>query len=60
MKKIIIFSMLFTFILAGLLYATYEQPEVVETVMVKQVYMGHVSYEMPEVIPDPMVSFPLY
>ena len=60
MKKIIIFSILFTFILVGLLYATYEQPDEVKTVTAKQVYMGQVSYEMPEVVLDPMVGFPLY
>ena len=60
MKKIIIISVLVTFILAGVLYATYEQPDELETVTAAQVYMGHVSYEMPDVIPDPMLGFPLY
>jgi Trk-type K+ transport system membrane component len=60
MKKIIILSVVFTFILAGVLYATYEQPNEVEPVTAEQVYMGQISYEMPDVIPDPMVGFPLY
>ena len=60
MKKIIILSVLLTVILAGVLYATYEQPVKVETVTAEQVYMGQVSYEMPDVIPDPMVGFPLH
>ena len=60
MKKIIIISVLVTFILAGVLYATYEQPDELETVTAAQVYMGHVSHEMPDVIPDPMIGFPLY
>ena len=60
MKKIIIISVFVTFILAGVLYATYEQPDEVETVTAAQVYMGQVSYEMPDVIPDSMFGFPLY
>jgi flagellar basal body-associated protein FliL len=60
MKKIIILSVVVTFILAGVLYATYEQPDEVETVTAARVHMGHVSYEMPEIIPDPMLGFPLY
>ena len=60
MKKIIILSVLLTFILAGVLYATFEQPDEVELVTAEQVCMGQISYEMPDVIPDPMVGFPLY
>ena len=60
MKKIIILIAVGILILAGVLYATYEQPDEAETVTAAQVHMGDVSYEMPEVIPDPMVGFPLY
>ena len=60
MKKIIILSLIFTLILVGVLYATYEQSNKVEPVTAEQVYMGQISYEMPDVIPDPMVGFPLY
>ena len=60
MKKIIILSVLLTFILAGVLYATYEQPNEVEPVTAEQVYMGQISYEMPDVNPDPIVGFPLF
>jgi hypothetical protein len=60
MKKIIILGVLLTFILAGVLYATYEQPDEGEPVTAEQVYMGQISYEMPDVNPDPMVGFPLF
>ena len=60
MKKIIILIAVGIFILAGVLYATYEHPDEVESVTAAQVHMGHVSYEMPDVTPDPMLGFPLY
>ena len=60
MKKIIILSVVFTFILAGVLYATYKQPDEAENVKAEQVYMNQFPDPMPNVIPYPMVSFPVY
>jgi len=50
-KTIIILSILFTVILAGVLYGTNQQPDEVEIVTAEQVY---------DFIPDPMTDFPLY
>ena len=60
MKKLIITSsILVSFILAGVLYATYEHPDEVKTVTAEQVYKGQVSYEMPAVMMHPMPGFSL-
>ena len=60
MKKIIILSVVFTFILAGILYATYKQPDEVETVTAEQVYMNQFPDPMPNVLMVPMSGFTLH
>ena len=59
-KTIIILSVLFTLILAGVLYGTHDQPNEVKTVTAEQVYMGQYPDPMPDVILVPMTGFPLY
>lgn len=60
MKKIIIISALVTFILAGVLYATYEQLDEVETVTAEQVYMNQFPVPMPQVMMGPMPLFSMH
>jgi len=59
-KKIIILSVLFTLILAGVLYGAHLQLSKVETVTAEQVYMGQYPNPMPDVILVPMTGYPLY
>ena len=59
-KTIIILSILFTIILAGVLYGTHDQPEEVKTVTAEHVYMNQFPHQMPDVILHPMTGFPLY
>ncbi|GAG05675.1 unnamed protein product [marine sediment metagenome] len=60
MKKIIILSVVFTFILAGVLYATYKQPDEAENVKAEQVYMNQFPDPMPNVLMVPMSGFTLH
>jgi len=50
-KTIIILSISFTLILAGILYGKSKQPNEVETVMEDQLYMN----QYPDPIPDPVL-----
>ncbi len=50
-KTIIILSVLFTLILAGVLCGTHDQPDEIEIVTAVQVY---------DFIPGPVIGFPLY
>jgi hypothetical protein len=59
-KTIIILSVLFTLMIAGVLYGKNKQSEWVETVTSEQVYMTQFPDSMSNVIIDPMVGFPLY
>lgn len=61
MKKLIIFlSILFTLIFVGALYGINKRTEEVKIVEADQPGMNHHPNQRPEVIPDPMVGFPLY
>jgi multisubunit Na+/H+ antiporter MnhC subunit len=60
MKKIIILSVVFTFILVGVLYATYKQPGEAENVKAEQVYMNQFPDPMPQVMMHPMPGFSLH
>jgi len=61
MKKIIItLSVLLTLSIAGVLYGTPEQPNEEGMVTIEQMYMSDLPDQMPNVIVDPMVGFPLY
>jgi len=51
MKKIvIIFSILFTLVLAGVLYGTQDRSDEGKTVTMEQVYMNQYPNPMPDVI----------
>ena len=60
MKKIIILSILFTLSMAGVLYGLLLQPDELETVTGKQVYVDQSPYQISEFIVDPAPGFPLY
>ena len=61
MKKIIIaLSVLLALSLAGILYGTPDQPDEEGMVTVEEMYMSEIPDQMPDVIVDPMVGFPLY
>jgi len=61
MKKIIItLSVLLALSLAGILYATPDQPDKEGMVTIEEMYMSDLPDQMPNVIVDPMVGFPLY
>ena len=61
MKKIIItLSVLLILSIAGVLYGTPEQPNEEGMVTIEEMYMSELPDQMPNVIVDPMVGFPLY
>ena len=61
MKKLIIFLILLLALsLAGILYGTPEKPDEEVMVTIEQMYMSELPDQMPDVIVDPMVGFPLY
>jgi len=61
MKKIIIIlSILFTLIVAGVLYGTQDQSDQRKPVTLEQVYMNQYPNPMPDVILNPVTSFVLY
>jgi len=61
MKKIIIaLSVLLTLSLAGILYGTPDQPDEEGMVTIEEMYMSEFPDQMPDVIVEPMVGFPLY
>ena len=59
-KTIIILSILCTLILAGVLYGTQDRSDEREAVLVEEAYTAQFPAQMPDVVIDPMVSFPLY
>ena len=61
MKKIIItLSVLLALSLAGILYSAPDQSNEEEMVTVEEMYMSEFPDQMPDVIMNPMVGFPLY
>ena len=61
MKKIlIILSVLVALSLAGVLYATQDRSDVREAVFAEETYTAQFPDQMPDVIMDPMVGFPVY
>jgi len=61
MKKIIvILILLLALSLAGILYGTPDQPNDEGMVTIEEMYMSELPDQMPDVIVDPMVGFPLY
>ncbi len=59
-KFIIILSLVFTFSIVGGLYNTLAQLKKLETVSAEESYGYQLPDQMPDVIVDPMVGFPLY
>ena len=61
MKKILItLSVLLALSLVGILYATPEKPDEEGMVTIEEMYMSELPDQMPDVVMDPMVGFPLY
>ena len=61
MKKIIIIlCVLVALSIAGILYGTPEKPDEEGMVTIEEMYMSEFPDQMPDVIVDPMVGFPLY
>ena len=61
MKKIIvILVLLFALSLTGILYGTPDQPYEEGMVTIEELYMSELPDQMPDVVVDPMVGFPLY
>ena len=61
MKKILILlSILLTLIFAGVLYGTNQKSEEVKIVQADQSDTNQPPDQMPKLIPNPMVGFPLY
>ena len=59
-KVLIILSLVFTFSIVGGLYNTLAQLNKLETVSEEGVYGDQCPDQMPDVVLDPMVGFPLY
>ena len=59
-KLIIIFILLFALSAVGILYGTQDQSEKEEMVTIEQMYMDQPPNQMPDVVMDPMVGFPVY
>ena len=61
MKKIIIIlSVLLALSLAGVLYATQDRSDERVKVSVEEAYTAQFPDQMPDVVLDPMVGFPVY
>ena len=61
MKKLIIVSVLLLALsIVGILYGTQDQSEKEEMVTIEQMYMDQSPNQMPDVVLDPMVGFPVY
>ena len=59
-KVIIIVSAFLTFLITGAFHGIIQKSGEVETVTAKQTSMNQFPDPMPNVIPYPMVSFPVY
>ena len=61
MKKLIVISIVvLTLTMAGILYGNHAQDDKANTVALKELYGGQLPDQMPDVILEPMVGFPLY
>ena len=61
MKRLVIILILFLALsLAGILYGTPDQPDEEGMVTIEEMYMSDLPDQMPDVVVDPMVGFPLY
>jgi len=59
-KLIVILILLLAISIAGILYGTSDQPDEEGMVTIEEMYMSDLPDQMPDVIVDPMVGFPLY
>ena len=59
-KLIIILILLLALSLVGILYGKPQQPGEKEMLTVEQIHMNELPDQMPDVIVDPMVGFPLH
>ena len=59
-KAIIIVSAFLTLLITGTFHGINKKSEEVETVTATQVYMNQLPVQIPDVIPNPMVGFPIY
>ena len=59
-KLVIILILLLALSLAGILYGTPDQPDEKGMVTIEEMYMSELPDQMPDVIVDPMVGFPLH
>ena len=59
-RTIIILSIVFSLSVAGVLYGNHNKADERETVLLEEAYTAQFPDQMPEVIMDPMVGFPLY
>ena len=59
-RLVIILIFLLALSLAGILYGTPEKPDEEGMVTIEEMYMSEFPDQMPDVVVDPMVGFPLY
>ena len=59
-KLIIIFVLLFALSIVGVLNGTQDQSEKERMVTIEEMYMAHPHNQMPNVVVDPMVGYPVY
>ena len=59
-RTIIILSTLLTLCVAGVLYGNHSQSDTERTLSLGEAYTAQFPETMPDVIPDPMVAFPVY
>ena len=59
-KVIIVVSAFLTLLITGAFHGINKKSEDVETVTAKQVYMNQLPVQIPDVILNPMVGFPIY
>jgi len=59
-KLIVILTLMFTLIVAGVLYGTQVQTDEEEKVILEQAYMNQYPNPVPDFIPDPIPDFVLY
>ena len=59
-RTIIILSTVLTLGVAGVLYGNHSQSDHEGTVSLEEAYMAQYPEQLPVVIPDPMVGFPMF
>ena len=59
MKKILILSVLVVLSLVAVLYATQDRFDEKEAVSIEEVYRAQFSYQMPDVMMEPVIGFTL-